>query len=975
MNGDPFGTAELRASVLAGWRSSPTRFREDANAEEDLRLGAYRDRLLVELAQNAADAALATGRPGTLRLSLVDDELRAANTGAPLDTPGVAALASLRASAKRGGVGRFGVGFAAVLAVTDAPRVVSTSGGVAFSAARTAGEIAPSPELSGRAAQRGGQVPVLRLAWPVDPDEPGPPAGFDTEVRLPLRAGISGSALLDTFAGQAEDLLLSLPGLDRIEIGDAVWSRTGSDALTELHGPAGVSRWHLRRRSGELPGDLLARVGAEAQDRPQWTICWAVPVGPDGAPRPLESDVLHAPTPTDERLSLPARLIATLPIEPSRRRLLPGPAADAVLVEAAREYPELVAGFEPPLRTALVPRAEFPLSEVDDRLRELVLAGLRTARWLPAAGRDDTADGEPAPDLAPARATVLDLPGEALADLLAGVLPDVAHGALGGPEHAAALTALGVSRLRVAGVVEAVTGIDRPPAWWHRLYAALAPLAEVDSTVRDELTALPVPLLDGRTLPGPAGVLLVDYQLDLEVDLGGLRIVHPQAAHPLLERLGARRGEPEDLLDSDPVQDAVERSLDDAESGVDVSGLVDVVLRLVSEVGIRPGEHLWLGALALPDQAGDWRRADELALPSSAFLELLVPDSPLGVLADRVAKAWPPAVLTAVGVLGSFAVLDDDEATGPDHDLDGEREWWDGLPEPPDRVLAVRDLDLVADEAWPAALRLLAAEPDTLAALRLPGGYTSWWIARNAVLGGAPPRDWRLPEADGLTGLYDPVPDLGLGADLLTAVGVLDRLEAAAPADLLARLADPARAVAPGVVLRAHAELAGADPAEVDPPDRVRTLSGRVAAAEDCVVLDAPWLLGVLPPDRVVSAGEDFALAPALAEVLDLPVASAEVPPTVDTEGDWVAWSDLGAVVAMCDLLDIPVPSGGPIVHDTLTVAGTRVPWWIDAQNVLHAEDSAEALARALAWTTDTWPDRHTLTALIDDPAPHTYLT
>jgi hypothetical protein len=46
--------AELRRRVLAAWTDSPARFREDANAEEDLVLGGYRDRLLVELAQNAA---------------------------------------------------------------------------------------------------------------------------------------------------------------------------------------------------------------------------------------------------------------------------------------------------------------------------------------------------------------------------------------------------------------------------------------------------------------------------------------------------------------------------------------------------------------------------------------------------------------------------------------------------------------------------------------------------------------------------------------------------------------------------------------------------------------------------------------------------------------------------------------------------------------------------------------------------------
>ena len=66
---DPFGTAALRAAVLAAWAASPTRFREDANAEEDLRLGGYADRLFVELAQNAADAARAAGVPGRLRVA------------------------------------------------------------------------------------------------------------------------------------------------------------------------------------------------------------------------------------------------------------------------------------------------------------------------------------------------------------------------------------------------------------------------------------------------------------------------------------------------------------------------------------------------------------------------------------------------------------------------------------------------------------------------------------------------------------------------------------------------------------------------------------------------------------------------------------------------------------------------------------------------------------------------------------------
>ena len=98
---DPFGTAGLRSRVLAAWAASPARFREDANAEEDYALGGYRDRAVVELAQNAADAAARAGVPGRLRLTLRDGTLAAANPGAPLDAAGVEALSTLRASSQR----------------------------------------------------------------------------------------------------------------------------------------------------------------------------------------------------------------------------------------------------------------------------------------------------------------------------------------------------------------------------------------------------------------------------------------------------------------------------------------------------------------------------------------------------------------------------------------------------------------------------------------------------------------------------------------------------------------------------------------------------------------------------------------------------------------------------------------------------------------------------------------------------------
>ncbi|WP_112270249.1 sacsin N-terminal ATP-binding-like domain-containing protein [Lentzea terrae] len=921
---DPFGTEALRTSVLAAWRGSPTRFREDANAEEDLRLGGYRDRLLVELAQNAADAAGST--PGVLRITLVDGELRAANTGAPLTAAGVAALASLRASAKESGVGQFGVGFAAVLAVTDAPRVVSVSGGVEFSASRTRAEV---PEL---ASERGGDVPVLRLVWPCAEEVP---EGFTTEVRLPLKVDLS----LDDLAAEVPDLLMALPGLRRIELGSQSWERfVTADGVVTI----GSTRWLLEQATGELPGDLVQGV----EHRPEWTVTWAYPL--DSA---LGEDVLHAPTPTDERLSLPARLIATLPVEPSRRRVLPGPAAWSVLDAAAALYPSLVARVPAVERTALVPLPGFPLSEVDDRLRTAVLRSLRAASWLPLASGEW---------IAPARARVLDVGSEELVELVEDALPGLLDAELSAPVHAKALAALEVPRVSTAEVVAALAGVDGDPGWWRDVYAAFEPLAEVDPDVREALQSLPVPLADGRTVTGPRTVLIADEPLP------GLRVVHPDAVHPLLVRLGAVEAGASELLADPSLRENVARSLDDAEAGLDPDELIETVLRLVDRAALRAGEEPWLGALALPDASGEWHRADELLLPDSALVGVVEADA-FPVLSKEIADTYPRAALVAVGVVDTFSVVIDDEPSGPDHDLPDESTWWSSMPDEPRRVVAVRDLDLVAD--WPAALRLLASDPVTWRAVTEPDGYTGWWIARHASLAGKAPREYRLPDAALLDGLFDAVPDLELPEHVLRAAGVRSRLEIWDDDDaefVLERLGDADRAIADAVVLRAYAALPEGDFA---PPDRVRVLSGEVVAADSVVVLDHPWLLGVVPAARVLLADGSEELA----DLLDLALASEEFDGSPDHVGEVVSWRDLGAVRMACELLEVALPDGVVVVHDSLVVDGQRVEWWM-ADGVPHAADTPEGLARALAWVTERWEDRHTFAALITDPTAATLL-
>ncbi|MCU1684445.1 MAG: hypothetical protein JWQ81_5184 [Amycolatopsis sp.] len=948
LTADPFGTEALRASVLRAWRDSPTRFTEDTNAETDLKVGGYRDRLFVELAQNAADAASSAGTPGTLRVSLVDGEVRVANTGSPLDTAGVASLSSLRASAKQGDtVGQFGVGFAAVLAVTSEPRVVSSSGGVRFSAAETRA-----------AAERDGEVPVLRLPWPVAEDESPLPQGFDTEVRLPLAEGVDGVKLLSQLTEDVPDLLLVLPWLASVEVADARWTRSAvGEDVVEITPPAGpAQRW-------------LTHVSDAAM--------WAVPVTADGEPVPLEEDVLHAPTPTDERLSLPARLIASVPIEPSRRRVLAGDERLPVMFDAAcRAYPELVRKLPAAFRPLLVPVAGFPLSEVDGVLREGVVTQLSRSPWLAAAR---------GPELNGSRARVLSVDSPELVDLLAELVPGLTAAPLCGPAAVRTLAAVGAEPIGVADLIETLTGINREPAWWRSLYEVLWPLVDSHEVLADELGGLPVPLADGRTLPGPRGTLLVggsDELLELlsDVDIAGLRLIHPSAAHQLLERLGAKHAEASDLLDAPALREAVERSVEDALSGLDGMQLAGAVLRLVSETSL--DDSGWLGALALPCEDG-WRRASELVLPASPLLEIFDAevfdeDGPFGVLDADFAEDWPTDTLTRVGVLDKFVVVTDEEAIEPEHGLPEEHEWWDLFDEPPTRVVAVRDLDLVGDDSWPDALRLLASEPSTWAALTLNGGHTRWWLSRYALLNDRSPGEWRLPSAVSLVGLYDEVPDLDLSVDVLAAVGVRSTLSVADledVTDLLERLGDPARTVAPGLTARAYAVLAGCDtvdPGALDVPTHVRAADGTVADAESAVVLDLPWPVAVVPSSRLVPGA---AGAARLAELLDLPLAS-ELPAEVTSEGEYVPWTELAAVRVAAELLDFALPDGGLLVHDGLTVSadGTErpVPWWSDGR--LHASDTPEGLAKAFAWASDHWSERHLLTALLDDPDPATYL-
>jgi len=1011
---DPYGTAGLRRRVLDGWSASPSRFREDANAEEDHALGGYRDRAVVELAQNAADAALRAGVPGRLLLRLDGDAFTAANTGAPLTAEGVESMSTLRASAKRGGdgaapVGRFGVGFASVAALSDDVTAASRDGAVRWSAEAARAEVhtelldtgRADPGLAEELHRRGGALPLLRLPFPAA-DAAAVPDGYDTAVTLRLRDAEARSTVARLLAETGPALLLALPALAEVRIaapeGERVLTRreqppTGTDlpadddVLITADGPDGAAttRWRTLTRTGRFDPGQLADRPVEERDRPEWTLTWATALDEDGRPGlPAEVPrVLHAPTPSDTPLDLPALLIASFPLTPDRRRVAPGPAADALLAEAAEAYAELLCRLDPRAALDLVPPPALGGGEFDGRFRALAGDPLQDAAFLRTAG------GEPVRP----RDAVLVEGGPEVVGALAGAVPAALPGDVD-PAHPG-LVRLRVHRVGPAELADLLAELDREPAWWARLYAALrgAVAAGADPA---ELGALPVPLADGRTVRGPRS-LLIPEPGGFEALPGpgalaplGLRIVHPEAADPLLVRLGAVEAGPYAVLSDAQTRAAVRDSLD----AEDPDAVAVPVLALAAAAGASTADLPWLAELALRDDEDGYSVAGELLLPESPLREVFTDDAPFGLVAADLVERYGARLLAAVGVLDGFTVVRAEDVTLgealeevlDDLPLDGLEEWAEevaarlGDPDLPPTVpelVAVADLEFVREDRWPRALELLAgagtrAAVTDPARVLLDGGrsadvpsYTAWWLRTGALLGGASPGDLRLPDADPvLHGLYESAPK-GVDPALARAIGVRGTLEDLladpdGPDDLLDRLADPERRIGHRALHRLWTALAGADPDRVEPPEQVRAVQGGaivVADAEDALVVDAPDLLPLLAdrPVLLPPAG----LAAALADVLDLPLAGEEVPAPVTAPGEVRPVPDEVRHFIDTDALTY-------VHHEAIEVDGVPLEWRCTG-GILHATGPA-GLARALCWKAGAWHRRHLVAQVLTDP-------
>ena len=971
---DPFGTARLRAAVLDSWRASPTRFREDANVEEDYALGAYRDRLVVELAQNASDAARAGKVPGHLLLRLDDDGLTAANVGAPLDRAGVESLAAMRASSKaEGSVGRFGVGFAAVLAVSDAPEVRSRDGGVRFDRAATTELMRGDVELASLLEQR--RPPALRVPFATDTT---PPDGYDTAVVLPWRDEAARQLAVEAVSAIDEVLLLSLLDLSEVTVEivseGAVTRHTwvverGTSPWVVLHDEE-PSWWKWAGISGGLTQEEEEALPHEEALRRQWVASVVLPVTELGRPVSFPESlarVVHAPTPTDEPWGLPVVAIGDFRLDSSRRHIAEGARTDAVVEALAIAYASLVsdvAGEHGRVALPLVPQAAL-IGTIDHLVREQVREQLAHDNWVPRAH-----DGSPE---RPSGLVALEPSDPGVVRVLAEHLVDLVDPDWVGDE----LRSLGLVTKPVYEVWDSLASLGLSPTQWHAIYD------EVQRLDSRSWEGLPVPLTDGRVVRGARTTMLAGQHGEV-LALLGVDVVHADAEHPLLERIGARPLDVAAVLDGAfvrRVHDAVEFD------PVDAREMIAAAAQLLVDADVTPGELVAMAKLPVPTSEGGWAGAASVVLPGSVIDGVAASEVPR--LATAIADTAPASAWASLGVLTELTPVtlhelpldpdswDDLMADGADWCVSvAERA---GTSDPgglfaPD-VTIVRGLELVEGSSLAQISGLLAA-PEVMRALVAPTVVLTgdgrrvavpspgaWWLSEAPLLEGRSPIEVRIPGDDRLAPFFPVVgPPPGVGQELLEAIGVHSTLERWIQTpdganDLLDAMADTDIAIGKELLAQLYASIAATEPPElVDPPDQLRAIvdgATRVCDANDVVVAVAPHHALVLRTPHIPGTRT-------LADLLDVDVSD-----DASCAASTIAGSGVERPVPPLPLLDASWRTYRE--HDELVINDVVVDWWVTDQGEVHAA-TLEGLARALAWASGHWLRRFELAASLERP-------
>lgn len=348
------GSASLASVVdeqtrvcLNVYAEDPSRVRQDANNERRIAQGGYSSRQLEELIQNATDAAAKGG--GRLEVYLSDTTLYVANDGEPFTEGGIRSVLASDISAKDDEqIGKFGIGFKSILAVSNTPKVFSRT--VSFGFDRVW-----STELLQSRGYTEDHYPVMRLARVLDPQVDGAHADpvlaelmgwASTVVAAPLNTGVM--PLAARLAEFPSEFVLFSPHLKTVRMrnnvtdadgqpsvlagGRIIERRDNGDGFVTVSSGASSTTWSIASRKLEVSRAAYEEAGHVA-GRQSVEIQYAVPFPPsksDGA--------FWAYFPTETKTTLSGIVNAPWKLSDDRRHLLES-AFNRELLEA---LPQLV---------------------------------------------------------------------------------------------------------------------------------------------------------------------------------------------------------------------------------------------------------------------------------------------------------------------------------------------------------------------------------------------------------------------------------------------------------------------------------------------------------------------------------------------------------------------------------------------------------------------------------------------------------
>lgn len=349
--------------TLEAYRVKPALVAEHAAIERRTKQGGYGRRQIFELVQNGADA-LTGHNSGRIEVLLTESALYCANEGTPIDAQGADAILSSHVSMKRGSeIGRFGIGFKSVLAVSESPEFFSRSGSFGFRADEAAiliRQIVPNAT----------HVPILRLAWPIDAIAASKADPIldeligwaTTVVRLRFRPGAAEWLHDDLRSFPAEFVLFSphVGHLDLLDRTQGVQRQIRMQPVRRQFRLVEADRsefWHLA--AANVPLSDVAKVDAgDLEGRDSVPVVWAIQLS--GRP---QRGRFWAFFPTEYVTTLTGIVNAPWKTNEDRQNLLRGPFNEELIEACARlvinTLPGLVVPKDPARLLDLLPARDW----------------------------------------------------------------------------------------------------------------------------------------------------------------------------------------------------------------------------------------------------------------------------------------------------------------------------------------------------------------------------------------------------------------------------------------------------------------------------------------------------------------------------------------------------------------------------------------------------------------------------------------